>query len=101
MKFKTLLEAKNKLVIDNSDGFIAFMLNPLSTYRKNLYFDIVEYVNSKEWKKTYINTYRRKYATAVREFVKNEKPSEMYVRKGHKDGDPYYHDDSIEVMYRD
>lgn len=101
MKFKTLLEAKNKLVIDNSDGFIAFMLNPFSTYRKNLYFDIVEYVNSKEWKKRYINTYRRKYSTAVREFVKNYKPSEMYVRKGHKDEDPYYHDDSIEVMYLD
>ena len=102
MKFKTLLEAKNKLVIDNSDGFIAFMLNPFSTYRKNLLFDIVRYVDSKEWKKTYLNTKGgRKYSTAVREFVKNHKPSEMYVRKGHKDGDPYYHDDSIEVMYRD
>lgn len=40
MKFKRLLEAKNKLIIDNSDHFVAFMLNPFSTYRKNLEFDI-------------------------------------------------------------
>lgn len=102
MKFKTLLEAKNKLVIDNSGTFIAFMLNPFREYRKNLLFDIVDYVDSKEWKKTYLNTKGgRKYSTAVREFVKNYKPSEMYVKKGHKDEDPYYHDDSTEVMYRD
>lgn len=101
MKFKNLLEAKNKLVIDNSEGFIAFMLNPFSAYRKNLLFDIRRYVDTNEWKKTYLNTKGRKYSTAVREFVKNHKPSEMFVSYGHKDEDPYYHNDSIEIKYKD
>ena len=101
MKFKNLLEAKNKLVMDNNDFFIAFMLNPFSAYRKNLLFDIERYVGSKEWKKTYLDTKSRKYTTAVREFVKDHKPSEMFVKLGHKDGDPYYHDDGIEIKYKD
>lgn len=101
MKFKNLLEAKNKLVIDNSEGFIAFMLNPFSAYRKNLLMDIMRYVDSNEWKKTYLDTKGRKYAVAVREFVKEHKPSELFVRYGHKDGDPYYHNDSIEIQYKD
>lgn len=101
MKFKNLLEAKNKLVIDNNDFFIAFMLNPFSTYRKNLFFDILRYVETKEWKKIHLNAKGGKCSTAVREFVKNYKPSEMFVRLGHIDDKNHYFNDEMEILYRD
>lgn len=97
MKFKALLEG----VIDNSEGFMTFMLNPFSAYRKNLLMDIMRYVDSNKWKKMYLDTKGRKYTAAVREFVKVHKPSEMFVKCGHKDDDPHYHNDVIEVMYKD
>ena len=85
------------MILHNIKGFVSPLYANVSFGKK---LELMEQV--KGWKVgasvAYLDTKRQSYKTALRKFIKLNEVGEYYIQC--PDQTPYYHDDSIKILWK-